>query len=135
MTSNLISRVSAAVLLIAGVALLFASDVVVPGVASEYPETGLWLGRLLGAAWLGVAALNWGNRFTLLGGVNGRPVVAANMALYLISALVLFRAAGQGDVASALWLLAAAAALLAIAYGVLLFRGPLQRDRDAHGGR
>jgi hypothetical protein len=121
------------VLLIAGIALLFASDMVLPGLVSGYPETGLWLGQLLGAAWLGVAALNWWNRSKVLGGIHGRPVVAANMALYLISALVLFRAAGQAGFSSALWVLGTAAALLAIAYGVLLFRGPLRRDRDAYG--
>jgi hypothetical protein len=130
-TSSLISRASASVLLLAGVALLFASDLVLPALVSGYPEPALWLGQLLGAAWLGMAALNWWNRSTVLGGFHGRPVVAANMALYLMSALVLFRAAARAGFPSALWLLDAAAAGLALAYGVLLFRGPLRRDRSA----
>jgi len=107
--------------------------VVLPRLVSGYPEAAFWLGQLLGAAWLGVAALNWLNRSTLLGGIYGRPVVAANMALYLVSALVLFRAAGQAGFSSALWPLGAAAAVLAIAYAVLLFRGPLRRDLGAQG--
>ncbi len=134
MTSSLICRVSAAVLFVAGAALLFASDMALPGLVSGYPQNAFWLGQLLGAAWLGLAALNWWNRSTVLGGLHGRPVVAANMAVYLISALVLFRAAGQAGFSSALWPLGAAAALLAIVYGVLLFRGPLRRDRSAYGG-
>jgi hypothetical protein len=134
MNSSLISRVSAAVLFVAGASLLFASDLVLPGLVSGYPRTANWLGQLLGAAWLGMAALNWWNRFTVLGGIHGRPVVAANLALYLVSALVLLRAGGRAGFPAAVWPPGAAAAILAIAYGVLLFRGPFQRDRDATGG-
>lgn len=124
---------SAAVLLVAGIALLFAPDVLLPRLVPGYPEAALWLGQLLGAAWLGMAILNWSNRSTLLGGIYGRPVVAANLAVYLVSALVLFRTAGRAGFSSVLWTLAAAAAVLAIAYAVLLFRGPLSRDISARG--
>jgi hypothetical protein len=77
--------------------------------------------------------LNWANRFTVLGGIHQRPLVAANLALYLISALVLFRAAGRAGFPSVLWPIGATAAILAAAYAVLLFRGPLRRDVAAHG--
>lgn len=133
LTSTLICRASAAVLLLAGIALLFASDMVLPGLVSGYPKTGLWLGQLLGAAWLSVAALNWWNRSTILGGIYGRPLVAANMALYLSSGLVLFRATGRPGASVALWPLAAVATILTLAYGLLLFRGPFPRDPGAQG--
>ena len=124
---------SAAVLLVAGIALLFAPDMLLPRLVLGYPEAALWLGQLLGAAWLGMAILNWSNRSTLLGGIYGRPVVAANLAVYLVSALVLFRTVGRAGFSSVLWTLAAAAAVLAIAFAVLLFRGPLSRDLSARG--
>jgi hypothetical protein len=89
--------VSAAVLLVAGIALLFVPDTVLPRLVPAYPEAALWLGQLLGAAWLGMAALNWLNRSTVLGGIYGRPVVMANLALYCVSALVLLRAAERAD--------------------------------------
>jgi hypothetical protein len=125
--------VSGAVLLVAGIALLFAPDVLLPRLVPGYPEAALWLGQLLGAAWLGMAILNWSNRSTLLGGIYGRPVVAANLAVYLVSSLVLFRTSGRAGFSSVLWTLAAATAVLAIAYAVLLFRGPLSRDLSARG--
>jgi len=90
---------------------------VLPRLVPSYPEAASWLGQLLGAAWIGVAALNWWNRSTVLGGIHGRPVVAANLALYLISTLVLFRAAGQAGSPAALWPIGAAMAVLASAYG------------------
>lgn len=133
LTASFLSRGSAAVLLVAGAALLFASDQVLPRLVSGYPATALWLGQLLGAAWLSLAALNWWNRATVLGGIYGRPLVAANMALFLGTSLVLFRAAARPGFPPALWFLAAVTTALSVAYGLLLFRGPLARDLRARG--
>jgi hypothetical protein len=128
MISSLISYVSSVVLAVAGVALLFASDVILPSVVSGFPVDAAWLGQLLAAAWLGVAFLNWAHRATVLGGIYGRPVVLANFALYVISALSLVRVL-HGNAASAwLWPAFAVAAVLALAYGALLLRGPFAAD-------
>ena len=83
-----------------------------------------WLGQLLAAAWLGVAALNWLQRATVLGGIYGRPVVLANVAVYFVSALSLLRALLGGAAPAALWLALMPAAALAVVYGALLLRGP-----------
>ena len=134
MSSTLISRVSATVLLMAGLALLFAPDAVLPRLMPDYPPTALWLGQLLGAAWLGVAALNWASRATILGGIYGRPIVLANVAIYFIGALVMLSAARRVKLPGAVWTGMAVAVVLAAAYGWLLWRGPLAKDwgmRDA----
>jgi hypothetical protein len=87
MISSLVSRCSAALLLLGGLALLFASDVVLPALVPAFPASAAWVGQLLGAAWLGVAALNWLRRRAVVGGIHGRPVVFANLVLYFVSAL------------------------------------------------
>ena len=136
MTSSLLSRVSAAVLLLGGGALLFASDVLLPGLIPGFPLAAAWLGQLLGAAWFGVAALNWLQRGAVLGGIYGRPVVFANLGLYFVSALSLLRALLGGGAPRALWLVFALAAVLAVAYGALLLRsGPVWRADRTAGGR
>lgn len=128
LTSMLISRASAALLLIGGVILLFSPDAALPWLIPDYPTSAFWLGQLIGAAWLGMAALNWLSRSSVLGGIYGRPAVFANLSLYFISAIVILKAAARADAPSALWGLAAPAVVLAIAYGWLLFRGPLTKD-------
>ena len=128
MTSQLISRISALVLLIGGGALLFAPDAILPRLAPGFPASAIWLGQLLGAAWLGVAALNWVGRFTMLGGIYGRPTVFANTALYFISALVMLRAASRAPSSATLWALAAPTVVLAVAYAWLLYRGPFEKE-------
>ena len=130
-----ISRASAGLLLLGGLALLFAPDVVLPRLIPAFPAAGAWLGQLLAAAWLALAALNWLSRTTLLGGIYGRPVVLANAALYFIAAMVLVQVVVRRDAPAALWLLAVPAVVLAGIYGWLLLRGPLERDLQAYRRR
>ena len=128
MISGFISRTSALWLGVAGFALLFAPDAVLPRLVAGYPSSGLWLGQLLGAAWLGLAALNWINRRLILGGVYGRPIVLANAIHYFISAMVLLRAVTREPQVS-VELMAIPAITFAVAYGALLFRGPFDQPR------
>ena len=83
MISSILSHISALVLFAAGLVLLFASDTVLPAILPGFPATGAWLGQLLAAAWLGVAASTWLQRRAVLGGIYGRPTVLANLALGL----------------------------------------------------
>ena len=126
------SRASAGVLLLGGLALLFASDVILPRLVPGLPAAGAWLGQLLAAAWLAVATLNWMSRSVLLGGIYGRSVVQTNAVLYFITATVLLRIVARRDAPAAVWLLVAIAVLFAGIYGWLLFRGPLARDFESY---
>ena len=115
--------------------LLFAADDVLPRLVSGFPESGAWVGQLLAAALLALGATNWLSRSQLLGGIYGRPVVLANAAFYFIAAMVTLRAAvGGEDATNSLWVVAAVVSLLAVVYGWLLFRGPLERDFQASRG-
>jgi hypothetical protein len=122
--STLVSRTSAAVLLLGGIALLFAPDVLLPALIPGFPKAASWLGQLLAAAWLGLAALNWLQRGARLGGIYGRPTVLANLIVYFVSGLSLLRVLFANPASLTLWLALAPAAVLAAAYGILLVRGP-----------
>ena len=124
MISSLVTRASAALLLLGGVALLFAPDLILPRLVPGFPAAGLWIGQLLGGACLGMAALNWLQRAAVLGGIYGRPVVLANLVLYFVGALTLIRALQDPAASRALWLVAAPALGLAVVYGARLLRGP-----------
>ena len=113
--------------MIAGLALLFASDVLLPALVPELPPAAAWLGQLLGAAWLAIGALNWLQRDAMLGGIYGRPIVLANLVLYFVSALSLLRALMSAGAPPALWLVLVPSVLLAAVYGALLLRGPFER--------
>jgi hypothetical protein len=118
-----ISRASAIVLAGAGIALPFAGDDLLPRLISGFPSQGAWLGQLLAAAWLGIAALNWLNRGARIGGIYGRPIVLTNISVYFISAMVLLRIVALPHAPMAVAVAALVASLFAGAYAWLLFRG------------
>ena len=119
--SSILSRASAAYLGSLGVALLFASDALLPRLIPAFPPGATWVGQLLAGAWLGVALLNWNGRRNVMGGIFGRPQLMLNLVLYVVSALSLVRVPATGVVP---WLLTVPMSLLAVAYGALLLRGP-----------
>ncbi len=118
-----ITHTSAALLGLSGAALLFASDAILPALVPGVPASAAPIGQLLGAAWLGLAALDWLQRDAVLGGIYGRPVVFANLVLSFVSALSVV---GAGPASGAAWAVAGAAGALALAWGLLLFRGPFE---------
>lgn len=126
--STLLSRMSAALLALGGLALLFASDVILPRLVPAFPVSGAWLGQLLAAAWLSLAALNWLSQTLLLGGIYSRSVVLANAVHYVIAALVVLKIVTRANTPVAVWLLVVPAVLFAGVYGWLLMRGPIERD-------
>lgn len=134
MVSSMLSRASAALFAGIGLALLFASDELLPRVIAGYPAGAAWLGELVAAGWLGMAFLNWANREALLGGIYARPVVAANQMFCLVSAATLIRTTRAGAGAPFLVALAVVMAGFAIMYTWLLFRGPLAGDFERFRG-
>ena len=132
MLSSLITRASAALLALGGLALLFAPDAILPRLVPGYPPTDLWFAQLLAAAWLALASLNWFNRSVLLGGIYARPVVVTNAVWYVVAATVLLKAATIRHLPGAFWIIAAPVALFATVYGWLFFRGPFESDLAAH---
>lgn len=128
MTSRILATASALVLAVAGGLLLFASDELVPRLVPGVRAEAAWIGQVLGAAWLGLAALNWMSRGSVLGGIYGRPIVMANAVMYFITTTVLMKAPLDGPPFAAI-----VPGVFAVLYGSLLFRGPYSPDRDRQG--
>jgi hypothetical protein len=111
------------VLAVCGLILLFAADDLLPRFVAGIGTEASWIGQVLGAAWLGLAALNWLSKGSVLGGIYGRPIVMANAIVYFVTTTVLIRAPFRGALVAAL-----VPGLFAIVYGLLLFRGPFGAD-------
>ena len=119
--SAILSRASAALLALGGLALLFASDRILPWLAPGMPPNAAWIGQLIAAGWAGIAFHNWIAREQRLGGIYGRPTVLLNLMLYMISALGLVKADGAP---MAVRVMAIPFGAMAALYGAVLLRGP-----------
>lgn len=120
---------AAAVYFAAAVLLLFLPEEILgwlgtsasaPGSPGLHPA----LLQVLAASLFGFAMLDWMSRFTVIGGIYGRPLVIANFAHAVIAALSIGRVALAGPATPALWVALALYAALAVAFGAKLFLGP-----------
>jgi serine/threonine protein kinase len=80
--------------------------------------------QVLGSALFGFAMLNWLNRHSRIGGIFGRPVVAANLAHAGSAALLLGKVVKRAEFPPLLVFMLAAYAVLAIAFAVKFFVQP-----------
>lgn len=129
MTSSLLTRTSALLLAAASLPLLFAPDAVLPWMVPGFPAMATWSGQLIAAPWLSVALFNWSTRKTIVGGIYGRPAVNLNLVLYVVSALAILKAPDGTVRARAI---AAPFAAMAVAYGIVLMRGPFTSRTAEH---
>jgi len=104
-----------------GLALLFAPEEVGTAMGIQASATP-WL-QTLGGACLGLGALDWLTRRSLIGGIYGRPVAAANQIHFTIGALTLVRQGWGTSASAAYWIVASAYVLGALVFNWLTF-GP-----------
>ena len=114
---------SAVLLMSLGGITLFAPEEVAALLAISGQATGAMVLQLLGGALFALGFLDWMNRFATIGGIYGRPVVAANLAFFFIAATTLARRALRAGVPSdrATWVALTICALFAVGYARIMF--------------
>ena len=120
-----IMTASAFVLFAHGIVLLFSPDLLF-----RLAHIGIRLGesvlaQLFGAALVSLGLMNWNGRGMVLGGVYGRVLGYGNFAFWLITFLVSLRGRLSGFSNAFFWIEIAVSLGFAIAFSVMLFRGPI----------
>jgi len=109
----------------AAIALIFAPELVLARFGIEPAVAAIPLAELYGAALFGLAMTSWFARTMLLGGVYGKAIVTGGFGHALVGVFALLHAVRATSGNSFLWLACALYALLALAFGALMFgRGP-----------
>jgi hypothetical protein len=123
-TSRAFMTGSAAILGVAALALIFASDVVLSAAGAPVTAVSVVIAQLYGAALAGLATVSWVSRNALLGGIFGRAVVAGGATHGIIGALTLAREIfGRHalPITPVVWVALGAYAVLACGFGALMF--------------
>jgi hypothetical protein len=121
---NLLLLLSTLVYLAAALPLLFAPQELLAAFGAPTSTLDVVLLQVIGSAVFGFAMLNWAYRFSMIGGIYGRPVVIANLAHAASAALLLAPIARRTSFS---WPLAGALAVygvLAVAFGWKFFAAP-----------
>ncbi len=121
MISKFLISITATVLGIAGLACLFAPDELSRLYYPSLSASPLLLVQLLGATLLGLAALNWLSKNSMIGGIYGRPLTMANLTHFLIGGLVMLRGVASDSNRSVVWSTTIVYALLTVIFAMVLF--------------
>jgi hypothetical protein len=85
--------------------------------------------QLLGALYFAFAMLNWMTRASIIGGIYNRPVAVANFTHFLMASIALVKGLmSDRDLPVLIWVVAIIYSILAITFGVLLFRHPVKQE-------
>ena len=115
---------SAIVYFAAALPLLFAPEETLAFAGAGASSLDAALLQVLGSAVFGFAMLNWQNRHSRIGGIFGRPVVAANLAHAGTAALLLGKVAKRAAFPPLLVAVLAVYTVLAIAFAFKFFVQP-----------
>lgn len=112
---------SAVLYLLAGVAALFAPQELLSFAGAVPGDLNVSLLQAVGAAFLGFGMLNWLSRYSLVGGIYGRPIVAANFAHAFAAAALLVKAVPRGNGSPLAWAALGIYGILALLFGIKFF--------------
>jgi hypothetical protein len=116
---------TAIVLGVAAIVLIFLPELVLARLAIPATTTTASLAQLYGAALFGFAQTCWVARGMLLGGIYGRAVVVGGFSHAFVGVFVLLHALRAAASNPVVWGACAVYAVLATAFGTLMFgRGP-----------
>jgi hypothetical protein len=111
---------------VSGIALTFAPDLIIGSLGVNPSQVSIILGQILGALYFGFAMLNWMTKESLIGGIYNRPIAVANFTHFMIAGLALVKASiSNPQIPILLILVSGVYAVLALLFGILLFRHPI----------
>ena len=127
-----VAMTSIAILLgAAGVILTFAPDVVLKHLGISINETKLLAGQVVGGMYFGYGMLNWMSRKSRIGGIYNRPIAVANFSHFFIGTLAIGKfLAVHSFMPLTLWVVSLLYLLLAIIFGIFLFRESFQSSGE-----
>ena len=121
---SVLLTLSAALYFAVALPLLFAPEELLAFAGARPSTLDVTLLQVLGSAVFGFAMLNWMNRHSRIGGIFGRPAVAANLAHAGSAALLLGHIASRTPFSPLLTAPLALYGALAVAFGFKFFTRP-----------
>jgi hypothetical protein len=123
MNTKLLMSISAVLLGIAGIALIFFPGEIQTLMPGKVASDTLLL-QILGSLYFAFAMLNWMARGNLIGGIYSRPVAIANLTHFVIAGLTLLKATGDNHFMG-IWVGGLIYLTLAILFGIVVYTHPV----------
>ena len=126
MNTKLLMTLSAMILALIGISLIFLPNEILDYLQLSVSETLQLLMQIIGSLYFALAILNWMSKGSLIGGIYNRPIAMANLTHFVIAGLALIKGIlANPSLSYVIWSIAIIYSIFAIFFGIVAFKHPV----------
>ena len=126
MNTKLLMTLSAMILALIGISLIFLPNEILDYLELSVSETLQLLMQIIGSLYFALAILNWMSKGSIIGGIYNRPIAMANLAHFVIAGLALIKGIlANPSLSYVIWSIAIIYSIFAIFFGIVAFKHPV----------
>ena len=129
MNTKLLMTLSAMILALIGISLIFLPNEILDYLELSVSETLQLLMQIIGSLYFALAILNWMSKGSIIGGIYNRPIAMANLTHFVIAGLALIKGIlANPSLSYVIWSIAIIYSIFAIFFGIVAFRHPVSEN-------
>ena len=129
MNTKLLMTLSAIILALIGISLIFLPKEILDYLELSVSETLQLLMQIIGSLYFALAILNWMSKGSIIGGIYNRPIAMANLAHFVIAGLALIKGIlANPSLSYVIWSIAIIYSIFAILFGIVAFKHPVSEN-------
>ena len=126
MNTKSLMTLSAIILALIGISLIFLPNEILDYLELSVSETLQLLMQIIGSLYFALAILNWMSKGSIIGGIYNRPIAMANLAHFVIAGLALIKGIlANPSLSYVIWSIAIIYSIFAIFFGIVAFKHPV----------
>ena len=126
MNTKLLMTLSAMILALIGISLIFLPNEILDYLELSVSETLQLLMQIIGSFYFAFAILNWMSKGSIIGGIYNRPIAMANLTHFVIAGLALIKGIlANPSLSYVIWSIAIIYSIFAIFFGIVAFKHPV----------
>ena len=129
MNTKSLMTLSAMILALIGISLIFLPNEILDYLELSVSETLQLLMQIIGSLYFALAILNWMSKGSIIGGIYNRPIAMANLTHFVIAGLALIKGIlANPSLSYVIWSIAIIYSIFAIFFGIVAFRHPVSEN-------
>ena len=129
MNTKILMTLSAIILALIGISLIFLPKEILDYLELSVSETLQLLMQIIGSLYFALAILNWMSKGSIIGGIYNRPIAMANLAHFVIAGLALIKGIlANPSLSYVIWSIAIIYSIFAIFFGIVAFKHPVSEN-------
>jgi predicted neutral ceramidase superfamily lipid hydrolase len=129
MNTKSLMTLSAMILAMIGISLIFLPNEILDYLELSVSETLQLLMQIIGSFYFAFAILNWMSKGSIIGGIYNRPIAMANLTHFVIAGLALIKGIlANPSLSYVIWSIAIIYSIFAIFFGIVAFKHPVDEN-------